>query len=209
MGSVHNELKRGPWGPAASAIVGLSRDASGLERLGETLSPEIDIWSAARPDWAIERRESLIWLNAFAAAVAGELSCLVFDAGTDPNNLLIIDRLHVNFGTLQYRIGFDARPPAAVEDPNKDFLDLRSRTPIATIRPRSRVWVDSNAATALTGPSTRYTNQVAGTTVVEGPWIVIGDNLSLIVEGGTVNTAITVSAFGRERTLLPSEQHFG
>ena len=207
MGSLHNELKRGPWGSAISGVVGLSRDASGLERLGETLTPIIDIWSPARPDWAIERREQLVFLHGFQAAVAGELSCIVFDASVDANTILIIDRLLVTAAAVL--IGIDARPAGATESTNKDFMDHRVRAgSAANRRPRSRVWTDSNAATAVTGPLLRYNAPGAAITGdLPGPFVLIGDNLSLIVEHQTVNTAIHVTAIGRERQLLPAEAH--
>lgn len=207
MGDIHNELKRGPWGPALASVVGLSRDAAGLERLGETLTPNLDLWSGDRPDWAIERREHLVQLHGFQAAVAAELSAIVFDASTDPNTILIIDELYIS-GALQVLIGFDARPAGAVESTLKDFRDHRVRAgAAANRRPRSRVWTDSNAATALTGPYMRFTGNAAGTNLLKVPWVVLGDNLSLIVEHGTVNTALLVTAIGRERQLLPSESH--
>lgn len=208
MGDIHNELKRGPWGPALASVVGLSRDAAGLERLGETLTPVLDLWSPARPDWAIERREHLVFLHALAPAVAAELSCVVFDGSTDPSTILIIDAL-IFSNITQVNIGFDARPAGATEATTKDFLDHRVRAgAAANRRPRSRVWIDSNAATALTGPLFRYVGAASALgAYLPVPFVVLGDNLSLICENTTVNTALHVTAIGRERQLLPSESH--
>lgn len=205
MAQMHNAMRRGPWSSAATAIVGDTREGAGIERLGESLTPTIDLWS--RPDWLLYVREYMVYLHGFQAAVAAELSCIVFDAAPFANSLLVIDELHVNAGgALQIAIGYDARPAGAVESTLKDFTDQRAR-PVFAARPRSRVWADSNAATALTGPRFRFTC-VAGTNRIPlpAPHVLLGNQLSLIVEhDATVNTALIATAFGRERTLLPSE----
>jgi hypothetical protein len=202
---VHNALRRGPWGQAASAILGESRESTGIERLSESLSPVINLWSEDRPDWNVERLEQRVQLHGFQAAVAGEFSCIVFEAPPDDDSILIIDKLIIT-GTLQHLIGYDARPAGATESQLKEMLDQRAR-PNAAVLPRSRVFSDTNAATALTAQFFRFTGSNAGSTVLEVPFVLIGNNRALIVEVGTANSPATVTAFGRERRLLPSEKH--
>lgn len=204
MGGIHNELRRGPWTKAATGILGDTREGSGVERLGESMTPILDLWSSARPDWALYRNEKLVFLHGFQAAVAGELSCIVFEAPAAPNNILIIDEIHV-VGTGQHLVGYDARPAGAVEVTTKDFLDQRAR-PIAAARPRSRVFTDTNVASAVTGPFFRFTGATAGNNILKGPFILLGNNLALIVEHQTANSSDVVTAFGREREMLPSEE---
>lgn len=203
MGKLHNELRRGPWSAAVTAALGDTREG-GVERFSESLQPIMDIWS--RPEWAILRREQLIYLHGFAPAVAGELSCVTF-SNPDPNMILVIERLMINSAS-QMAVGYDARPPGAAESSNKDFLDHRVRAgAAANRRPVSQVFTDSNVATALTGPFFRWTGGVAGSNFLPGPWVILGDSLSLIIEHATANTAIVATAFGYERQLLPSEPH--
>lgn len=204
MGKLHNELRRGPWSAAISSALGDTREG-GVERFGETLTPVVNIWE--RPDWAVLIRHHLLYLSGFQAAVAGEFSCIVFQPPptTNAESILVIDRLLIS-GTIQCLVGYDALPAGAVELTLKDFLDQRAR-PAPAQRPLSRVFQDSNAASALTGPFLRFTGGVAGSNVLEGPFILSSvQGLSLVVECGTVNTSITVTAFGRERQLMPSER---
>lgn len=203
MGKLHNELRRGPWSAAVTAALGDTREG-GVERFSESLQPVMNIWDL--PEWAILRREQLIYLHGFAPAVVGELSCVTF-SNPDPNMILVITDILIS-GVLQVIIGYDARPPGAAESPLKDFKDHRVRAGTAAARrPVSQVFTDSNVATALTGPFFRFTGGVAGSNLLRGPWVVLGDSLSLIVEHGTANNALVVTAFGYERQLLPSEPH--
>jgi hypothetical protein len=205
MGSIHNELRRGPWSRAATAILGDTREGSGIERLGESMTPSLDLWSPARPDWAIYRGEQLVYLHDLQAAVAAEFGCIVFEAPPNPVSILTIDFLEVTFAS-EVLVGYDARPAGSVENTTtKDFLDQRAR-PTAAARPRSRVFADSNVGTALTGPFRRFTPTVSVTTIIPGPFVLLGNNLALIVEGALANVAIRVSAVGRERDLLSSER---
>lgn len=204
MSSIHNALRRGPWSHAAQGILGDTREGGGIERLSESMTPTIDLWG--RPDWLLYVNEKMVFLHGFQPAVAGEFSCCVFEAPATPlpgQSILVIDRLLIH-GAVQCIIGYDARPAGATESQVKDFLDQRAR-PIAAARPRSRVFNDSNAATALTGPFFRFTPP-ANSVTIEVPFICLSLNLALIVEVGTVNTACTVTAIGRERDLLPPER---
>lgn len=205
MGTIHNALKRGPWTIAANAILGETREGSGIERLGESMTPTLDLWS--RPDWLLYSREQLVYLHAQVANVAAEFGAGVFEAPPIVNGLLVVDRIEIGglVAAATFFIGYDARPAGSVEvTTNKDFLDQRCR-PNPAARPKSRVFTDTNAATALTGPSFRTTCAANVINTIEGPFILLGNNLALIVEHAVVNIPFNVSVFGRERQLLPSE----
>lgn len=210
MGSIHNELRRGSWSQAASAILGDTREGSGIERMGESMTPVIDLWNPARPDWTLYRREKGVYLHAASSAVAAELAAVVFEAPLSGNSILIVDELHVTCGvTSSFNIGYDIRPAGSAAATTKDFLDTRGRDTTAA-RPRSNVYSDSNAATALTGPFFRITIPAGITQVYKCNFVLLGvppliNANVLIVEHQTVNVAFSATAFGRERELLTSE----
>lgn len=210
MGSQHNELRRGPWTRAADAILGTTREGSGIERLGESMTPSIDLWSPARPDWDLYRQEKGIYLHAATTAVAAEFSSVIFEAPLSGQSILIIDQIHITVGAAaQFNIGYDIRPAGAAAQVTKDFLDTRGRDTTAA-RPRSNVYADTNAATALTGPFMRVTISGNLTFVLNTRFVLLGvppliNANVLIIEHQTVNVAFSATAFGRERELMPSE----
>jgi hypothetical protein len=84
---VHNALGSGPLASALSRAVGDSVGPSGLERYGETLTPELDLWG--QPEWAYLRREVLLGTRIFQAAVAGEFGGAAV-INPDASGLLVV-----------------------------------------------------------------------------------------------------------------------
>lgn len=66
MPAIHNQLSRGNWSDAVKRALGVPKDAGGIERYGETLTPTIDLWE--RPEWAFLRSEALCGLTGTVAA---------------------------------------------------------------------------------------------------------------------------------------------
>jgi hypothetical protein len=72
---IHNAIKySSPLLRAYSRVVGLGEDEEGTVRLGETLTPVLDIWSL--PEWAFNRGELIGVTRVTKAAVAGEFSII-------------------------------------------------------------------------------------------------------------------------------------
>jgi len=73
VGQVHNEFRAGNIGRGIVEALGAASYDVGIERIGETLTPVIDIWS--QPEWAIGRQEFLGWATVdLAAGGAGKRS---------------------------------------------------------------------------------------------------------------------------------------
>lgn len=91
MPPIHNALK---YGTALlrgfSRALGLGEDEEGVVRLGETLTPVIDFWSATEPQWAVLRGERLGVTRHFKAAVAGEFGVVALVNPGPPQRRVVV-----------------------------------------------------------------------------------------------------------------------
>jgi hypothetical protein len=96
MSNLHNAIRRaGGLLTAFQDFIGLEQDA-GVERLGETLTPVLDLW--AHPEAAYLREEKLVGYSIASAAVAGELSAAALVNPTSSGKLIVVERVTTRQG---------------------------------------------------------------------------------------------------------------
>lgn len=144
MGQQHNELHgAGTIQRAVVEAVGGAGHELGLERLGETLQPIIDIWS--RPEWSILRQEHLgLGETEVAAGGAGNRSIVSVrntSVESDPWVVIVLDGSFGGTNANQVRgaISFLA---ATTDLANVTIREGRSRIGV----PFTRIQTQNNAA---------------------------------------------------------------
>lgn len=92
MGQGHNELRRGQLSVALTRALQDARGSGGLERYGETLTPNIDLWSL--PEWAYLRGEVLGAQYRFVAAGANNGAAAICNPLTS-RSLVVVEAVNV------------------------------------------------------------------------------------------------------------------
>lgn len=208
MGAIHNELRRSNLGAALTRALGLTRGVEGLERVGETLTPTMDLWS--QPEWAYLRKVRLLAYTAGITATVGEYSGLAIVNPTGSGIIAVVDaaRIQMSGQVISY-LAFAteaaiAATYALIGVPGLP-RDLRWG-PYTTASGTVMAYQGSDAASwpnqlegAYPGPANGMTEHRCGLPFVLTPgW-------GLILQGGTVNTAIRAGFNWTERRALLGE----
>jgi len=186
----YTELLRG-----LKRVMALDSDAEGVSRLGETLTPILDVWS--QPDMAIPRGEFLCAGILEKSAVAAEytIAACWADAGT----IVVVEGVYLRAtAAVSALIGVDARA-ATTEASSKQFRDGRRVSD-----PQTHIAIETITPAPTSNVSERHW---LGTTeiYIAGPWVLVGGGVSLICHLETVNIGLSFTLRWRERAILPGE----
>lgn len=192
MAVLHNQLNR-----VTELLRGFRRavglvdaDQEGVSRLGETLTPVLDIWSL--PEHAILREELLGWGQAAAAAGgAGTRSQIQLRNPTGSNRIAVLERVYTN-GAVE--LGWDTTEYATLVT-TSGVRDGRSiRNCVCQVRTQNTI-----PATGV------QRGQLNGGFM---PWddpIPFSPGVSVFVRATADNTAVSCGFVWRERTMVPGE----
>jgi hypothetical protein len=203
MAGIHNELKR-----ATDLLRGFRRavgivDAGGVERLGETLTPVLDVW--ARPECSILRGEEM-WAGSITAGpVAGQYSCAALSPPTSGNRIIIVDAYIIRAATsATIRVGVDAREAGlSAAAATYSIRDDRITTQV----PSALLYGGTaGAPTSPAGYWQDYSISTGAYVRPEFPIVLLPGGRSLCFRyDGAVNLAFYVGCIWRERQLIPGE----
>jgi hypothetical protein len=199
VGSLHNELRRaGQLQRAALIALGVSDPDAGIERLGETLTPVIDLWS--RPEWL-----GLLGIYRWAgrrasAALAANLSHVGVTNPTASNSIVVVEYAAVD-AAATIRHFLEIRP-AKTEDLAGNVFILDGRRPISVAVPRI---FDRQQGTS--GENAIEDLTVLGNTHgrFQAPPVLLMPGQQLVVSGATTNIAVVAMFGGTVRVALPGE----
>lgn len=213
MADVHNGIKYATGELQALALLaGVSRDQAGVERLGETLTPIIDLWRIPEAQWL---RNTQYWAGRVSqAAVAAEGSMAAITNPASSNQLVVIEDITAADGTSAGNV----------------ILGLATEAQLtATLAFGFASARDTRMASKNPGPATAYNNVNVGlgngsdptlsfnsvldeirTAVIEmaefksPPWV-LAPGTGLWIQAGTVNHILFADFSGYVRQALPGE----
>lgn len=215
MAQLHNEIRKGFISEAANRAIGRTREG-GIERLGETMDPIINLWGM--PEWAFLRGE-FIW-SAWRQqnAVAGQngyVGIVNSQAGLVANNrnIIIVEEAFVRVATasdvsislVRYGGVLSLRETNHQACPARD-----TRWPVggANVTPMSPARISiGGAAGVLSAAGQRLETLPASGAGIDfrSVPIVLTPDWALIVEHNTVNDNISCVFAGRVRKAFPGE----
>jgi hypothetical protein len=214
---VHNAIKYATGDLNAFQLAsGVARDATGVERFGETLTPVMDIYSTVgrRAEFDIHRNVFDWAQNATQAAIAAEQGFigvgLPAPVGTSTLQILVVEGCTVMGAAGTYNMLHSTRAIVAA-----------TGTLIGTLLNRDQRWANAAFVNKQWPPvegwtgtdpaflGTFFEQVVVPAAVVavpfsSGPWIVKPGG-ALLVQHSTVNVAVTVNMWGFVRPALPGE----
>lgn len=203
---IHNQLQHGAeLQNGIASAVGLSREAEGVVRLGETIDPTIDPWS--QPEWAFLRSERLGAGRGFAAAVAAEFGIVCLGNAAGSGNIVVVEACSGVVGagtaTLQLEVVADT-VVAATLSAAAFFVSGRDRRFGSTV---GRTFLKTGTDPVATfGVQLEHQNTV-NTAMVDFKCVPIvlkpGDDLIVIAQ--TVNITLDVNFKWRERKAFTGE----
>lgn len=213
MGQLHNELRRGPLSNALGNALGDTR-GGGLERYGETLQAQINLWE--RGEWQ-HLLEILPWgirVN-HAAGGAGTVGTLA--VSPSPGLVTVITHLEASAAIDLY--AFNGAAPFGTLVAGGASFDSRDWQNTVPINPATRtktLFGAQNAAGVPAGTFPFYRFHAAGEhflgkgiTLVGGrasaPFGGLVNDPMLLIAAVTQNAVIEISAHGYERMALPGE----
>lgn len=199
--NVHNSIKYGgDLLRAYSRAVGMAEDETGVERLGETLTPVIDLWD--KPEFRLLRGERPFWHQQTAAAVAAERSILVLrnPAGS---RLLAVVELARTVQDCTIRLSSNQ---AQVLDTDTQGFPRDGRLVAAGPDVRSRVRFGTMSETTANAGTTVWEMTLAndGKRIIKLDFI-LSPGRDLRLAGIADNTALGGGFWWRERPALPGE----
>lgn len=204
MAQVHNVIRKFTRLLAAyRQLMGEESSATwGVERLGETLTPTLDLY--ARPDFAALAGEALWWDTVTSPIVAGQLSFVVLVV---PLNLPIICTLEGWWSSAPQNTFVGSHPTAAAIAAATAIPDARDRRfgSSQTIT-ALRVGAGAEAVTTQTrslGAQPANTATAASCLMTVPAIINPGNNVSW--QHDTLATALTINMYGRVRRAFPGE----
>lgn len=201
--SQHNELQRYPALQRAYPVaVGMDPREEGVTRLGETLTPIIDLWS--RDEWAFLFDE-ILWADVSALVAAGGAGLFSkWQLAVAPGFLLTIERIVNTAPATNLNVTLVTPPQtggAWAVGPDPRFRDSRWGPSTAIVR---QVISSVENATGSAGTI----NFVLGNqgSVLDKP-IILDSSTALIIEPTTANVALPfgIPVLGRVRRLSPEE----
>jgi hypothetical protein len=205
VGTLHNELRRaGQFQRGFLLALGITDSDSGVERLGETLTPIIDLWS--RPEWHFVRDERITGFTLVSIAVAAEFTgqAIVNPAGS--NRLVVVE-----LAAYRAELAFDVALQVVTEaQATVTYTVANSLRPLDTRWPGVSGVITlrdgSDAAATLGGTNIDFTfpPSTLGRQFVNLP-VVLSPGFGLAMIGQTVNTAFRGIWRIRDRLALPGE----
>jgi len=210
MGQIHNELRHaGAIQRALQIALGITDGEAGLERVSETLSLNLDLWS--RPEWAAPRDE-LLWADfLLQSKVALEFGFIAIINPSTSGSLSIVEDATVRTrdasGNVQMGITTEAAVVAAQDaaagcttrDRRRGGSSFQARTLIAR-----------GGAAAIFGAAATYLEAVgiASSTTMQ-PLIclpiVLRPGDAYFIEHTVVNLDVEANIRGYERLCMPLE----
>ena len=199
----------------AKALGERQADFSGIERAGETITPNLDLWS--RPEWAALRRETLIARHRRQPGVAAEFGFIAISNPATSKVLVTVLVAHVATvdGVARVTAGLTtAAVIAAIADATitTSSLDRRAggQTGFASGAVNGVATISRGGGAAIIGASAQYFEEMmagSGTTHTELHTlpVVLRPGDALFVEHSAVNLDIECSYGGYERVALPGE----
>lgn len=210
MAQIHNAIKYGTdFLRAFARAVGLDEQEGGVERLGETLTPIMDLWS--QPEWRFLFRDRIMG-GAFdvTSAVTDVPSTMLFNP-EGSGVLGVMTRLQFQNVTIAttFSLAFvrAAVAPAGFVAVNSGPLDTRDPQLIAASASQLRVLQDSEVAGTTGGLNFDTISMVIGQRHQDVEPVVLAPGTGVLLTGqaNAVNT-IRGSWRWRERRFLPGEQ---
>lgn len=217
MADIHNGIKYATGELNALGIAGgLARDQSGVERLGETLTPIMDIWS--QPEWAWLRGD-LLWVSRpmISAAGAGALSAFATCLPASARLICVVEGAWARSATAGdvMTLGVDLRTtitavPMATTGTRPRARDNRLvATPSFPNEAQAEVPLDN-----FTGSSAGNVGIALEQRTVPGVNVavefrsvpyVLRPNTGIWIQGSTNNLLVVGGFWGRLRVPLPGE----
>jgi hypothetical protein len=189
---------------AIAKAMGLG-DEEGVTRLGETLTPTVNLWEyPARPDWAFLFGEKLCGIFRTEGATAGEFSAVALLNPTNSGYLGILDKASfdqsgTNLAQLQY--ASEAQVATLGTSAKGNVLDRRWASTVSFFS----VLSGSDASSGI-GSSLEQRRSPGNATIDFNCLpLVLPPGFAAVVVLILVNTGLTVNFVWRERKLLPGE----
>jgi hypothetical protein len=205
---VHNSIKYGTHNLGGIALIaGVSREASGIERLGETLTPVLDVWT--QPEWALPRQELPGAVNVVAAAVVGEFSACALINPAASGLLVVCEALtFAAVGASMTCFLEIVTEPAARATLATTEVPLVCRDRRQSRGLRSSIITGSDPAsigTVLDEQTSTAALVFAAFAVLP---VILPPGQAVLVRGGTVNSALVTNWKVRERPAVQGELLF-
>lgn len=205
---IHNELRKRLTLPRALGLIaGLGHDQSGVERLGETLTPILDPWS--RPEHQFLHDEEY-FVFALLSQIAAGVGRSMIEIIPQPGHMMIVEQVSNHAGlTLNLNIGDNG----TVVNPAGGSLTLRDTR--FGKAPQVFTKVLSFIGNASAGPHGTYSFQIPSGVDWNQPYVIdggqkagSGDGGKLIIEATADAIAIPVGVvvFGRSRARATEER---
>jgi len=86
---VHNQISRGDLTQATTRALGVTREAGGIERYSETLTPVMNPWGM--PEWAYLRGEALCGFLRVAPLLAAEFGVVGIGVPAGSNLIVVVE----------------------------------------------------------------------------------------------------------------------
>lgn len=209
MGAIHNELRRGQLSKAVTRALGMQVGSVGLERLSESLTVVMDLWS--RPEFAYLRKEDRFLSGQQSGTNVGTISYCQLRVPVNSNILCIVDRLILQDPTGAGPVEFGLSTPNASGTPGC-VMDSRRNRGLGVGTGAVSVALAS-ARTDLTGDGVAFGlvpcrvrfNASQLTLDLDNLGFVLAAGEALTVRHTAANNVVGVNFFWRERTALPGE----
>lgn len=197
MASIHNEIRNRTDVLKAFERFFRLEHGAGIERIGETLTPIMDMWS--RPELGAILGEKLWWGRQVSAAVAAQDSwCAVFNPAGSPRLVTVLGWRAVYAGASGFLVG--SLGQATVVGGTVIAADARDRRfGSSSSIPEVKLSKGTEVPTTLTG------SWAGSAGVIEPIPVVLSPGNNVAIEGGDVNTALAVNWFGLVRQATDDE----
>jgi hypothetical protein len=208
---VHNQITGSPQLQRAirALLNETSQDFEGIIRLGESLTPVLQLWDTGiSPEWALLRNEYLMGGFNSSAAVAGQLAFCAISSRVANSGIIVLESVRVQSSTAQdIRWGTIQAQSGSQVPTNLGARDTRN-TPIPVSGRIAGLFSGNNAASLLGVTTTLGTATLAANVGLDlvGPWVIVG-NAMFLIELQTVNTTFSHATWKwRERMAGAGEQ---
>jgi len=206
VGSIHNELKRGPIAEGLKKAIGQHKQGEGgLERWSETLQGIVNPWGL--PEWAFLRSERLSAMTAQQPAVAAEFGITGIGNPLNSNAIVVVEAVSATAGALiSLRLELVAHTViAATVVTAAGVGSLRDRRFLGP--GRTHFVTGTDAAVPPIGVAVEIRAPAAANAWVDFNClpIVLKPGDDLVVVGQTLNTSVAMNFAWRERAAFPGE----
>lgn len=195
----HNELKYGsPLSNAAAILSGGGYGDVGISRLGETLTPVLDLWR--RPEFALPRGERRWVVNPSDGADVANFSQVGIASPTGSNLIVVVEGFWISDGTNRKMFVRAGANVAFTSTSTPNALD--TRIPLLT---GLRATSFTHRSAAQMGSNMGEYRFLANTTQVFIYNYVLTPGFFFALAQETINVAINATFFGYERVAFPGE----